>query len=40
MEVPADGRVVTVSGKPSKDVPIDTLKAILKSAGLEDHNLR
>jgi len=27
--------VVTVSGHPGKDVPVGTLKAILKSAGLE-----
>jgi len=31
----AKGMVVTVAGHPSQDVPIGTLKAILKSAGLE-----
>jgi len=29
------GMVVTVSGQPGKDVPIGTLKSILRSAGLE-----
>jgi len=27
--------VVTVPGQPGKDVPVGTLKAILRSAGLE-----
>jgi predicted RNA binding protein YcfA (HicA-like mRNA interferase family) len=29
-------QVVTIPGRPGDDVPIGTLKAILKSAGLED----
>jgi predicted RNA binding protein YcfA (HicA-like mRNA interferase family) len=32
---PRKGMVVTVPGHPGKDVPIGTLKAILRSAGLE-----
>jgi predicted RNA binding protein YcfA (HicA-like mRNA interferase family) len=28
--------VVTVAGHPGKDVPVGTLKAILRSAGLEE----
>jgi predicted RNA binding protein YcfA (HicA-like mRNA interferase family) len=32
---PEKGMVVTVPGKLGKDVPIGTLKAILRSAGLE-----
>jgi predicted RNA binding protein YcfA (HicA-like mRNA interferase family) len=32
---PEKGMVVTVAGQPGKDVPIGTLKSILKSAGLE-----
>jgi predicted RNA binding protein YcfA (HicA-like mRNA interferase family) len=32
---PREGRVVTVPGHPGKDVPVGTLKAILRSAGLE-----
>jgi predicted RNA binding protein YcfA (HicA-like mRNA interferase family) len=32
---PAKGMVVTVPGKLGKDVPVGTLKAILRSAGLE-----
>ena len=27
--------VVTVPGQPGKDVPVETLKAILRSAGVE-----
>jgi predicted RNA binding protein YcfA (HicA-like mRNA interferase family) len=32
---PQKGLVVTVPGQPGKDVPVETLKAILRSAGLE-----
>ena len=32
---PEKGMVVTVPGQPGKDVPIGTLKAILRSSGLE-----
>jgi len=32
---PQKGMVVTVPGQPGKDVPIGTLKAILRSAGLD-----
>jgi len=32
---PKKGMVVTVPGQPGKDVPVGTLKAILRSAGLE-----
>jgi predicted RNA binding protein YcfA (HicA-like mRNA interferase family) len=32
---PEKGMVVTVPGHPGKDVPVGTLKAILRSAGLE-----
>jgi predicted RNA binding protein YcfA (HicA-like mRNA interferase family) len=32
---PRKGMVVTVAGQAGKDVPIGTLKAILRSAGLE-----
>ena len=32
---PDKGWVVTVPGHPSKDVPIGTMRAILRSAGLE-----
>lgn len=32
---PGKGMVVTVPGHPGKDVPIGTLKAILRSSGLE-----
>ena len=32
---PQKGMVVTVAGQPGKDVPVGTLKAILRSAGLE-----
>jgi predicted RNA binding protein YcfA (HicA-like mRNA interferase family) len=32
---PENGMVVTVPGQFGKDVPVGTLKAILKSAGLE-----
>jgi len=32
---PKKGIVVTVPGQPGKDVPVGTLKAILRSAGLE-----
>ena len=32
---PQEGRVVTVPGQLGKDVPVGTLKAILRSAGLE-----
>jgi predicted RNA binding protein YcfA (HicA-like mRNA interferase family) len=32
---PTKGMVVTVAGKPGGDVPVGTLKAILRSAGLE-----
>jgi predicted RNA binding protein YcfA (HicA-like mRNA interferase family) len=32
---PQKGMVVTVPGQPGKDVPVGTLKAILRSAGLE-----
>jgi predicted RNA binding protein YcfA (HicA-like mRNA interferase family) len=31
---PEKGMVVTVAGKPGNDIPIGTLKAILRSAGL------
>jgi predicted RNA binding protein YcfA (HicA-like mRNA interferase family) len=33
---PGKGMVVTVAGHPGKDVPIGTLKAILRSTGLEE----
>jgi predicted RNA binding protein YcfA (HicA-like mRNA interferase family) len=33
---PDKGMVVTVSGHPGNDVPIGTLKAILRSAGMEE----
>jgi predicted RNA binding protein YcfA (HicA-like mRNA interferase family) len=33
---PKKGMVVTVPGQPGKDVPLGTLKAILRSAGLEN----
>ena len=33
---PEQGMVVTVPGLPGKDVPVGTLKAILRSTGLED----
>ncbi len=33
---PGKGMVVTVPGHPGKDVPVGTLKAILRSAGLEE----
>ena len=32
---PAKGMVVTVAGQPAKDVPMGTLRAILRSAGLD-----
>ena len=32
---PDKGLVVTVPGHPGKDIPVGTLKAILRSAGLE-----
>ena len=32
---PGKGMVVTVAGQPNTDVPIGTLKAILRSSGLE-----
>jgi predicted RNA binding protein YcfA (HicA-like mRNA interferase family) len=32
---PDKGMVVTVAGHPGKDLPIGTLKAILRSAGLD-----
>ncbi|MCX6596958.1 MAG: type II toxin-antitoxin system HicA family toxin [Acidobacteria bacterium] len=32
---PNKGSVVTVAGHPGKDVPVGTLKVILRSAGLE-----
>jgi predicted RNA binding protein YcfA (HicA-like mRNA interferase family) len=32
---PDKGLVVTVAGHPGKDVPVGTLKAIFRSAGLE-----
>jgi predicted RNA binding protein YcfA (HicA-like mRNA interferase family) len=32
---PQKGMVVTVPGQPGKDVPVGTLKAILRSAGLD-----
>jgi len=32
---PQTGMVVTLAGQPGKDVPVGTLKAILRSAGLE-----
>ena len=32
---PKKGMVVTVPGQPGKDEPVGTLKAILRSAGLE-----
>jgi len=32
---PQKGMVVTVAGQPGKDVPLGTLRAILRSAGLE-----
>jgi len=37
---PDKGMVVTVSGHPGKDVPIGTLKAILRSTGLEPEGNR
>ena len=37
---PEKGMVVTVSGHPAKDVPIGTLKAILRSTGLEEEGNR
>ena len=33
---PSRGIVVTVPGHPGKDIPIGTLKSILKSAGIEE----
>ena len=33
---PSKGMVVTVAGQPGKDVPVGTLRAILRSAGLEE----
>ena len=33
---PEKGMVVTVAGHPGKDVPVGTLKAILRSAELEE----
>jgi predicted RNA binding protein YcfA (HicA-like mRNA interferase family) len=33
---PEKGLVVTVPGHPVKDIPVETLKAILRSAGLEE----
>jgi Predicted periplasmic or secreted lipoprotein len=35
---PDKPRVVTVAGHPAKDVPIGTLKSILKSVGLEQED--
>ena len=35
---PGKGMVVTVPGNPGKDVPVGTLKAIFRSAGLEEKN--
>jgi predicted RNA binding protein YcfA (HicA-like mRNA interferase family) len=35
---PDKPRIVTVAGHPGKDVPIGTLKSILKSAGLEQED--
>jgi predicted RNA binding protein YcfA (HicA-like mRNA interferase family) len=32
---PLKGMIVTVPGQPGKDVPMGTLQAILRSAGLE-----
>jgi len=32
---PGKGMVVTVAGQPGKDVPVGTLKAIMRSAGLK-----
>jgi predicted RNA binding protein YcfA (HicA-like mRNA interferase family) len=32
---PEKGLVVTVPGHPGKDIPVGTLKAVLRSAGLE-----
>jgi predicted RNA binding protein YcfA (HicA-like mRNA interferase family) len=32
---PDKGMIVTVAGNPGKDLPIGTLKAILRSAGLD-----
>lgn len=32
---PTKGMVVTVPGQPGQDVPVGTLRAILRSAGLE-----
>lgn len=37
---PKKGMVVTVAGHPSKEVPLGTLKSILKSAGLEKDDIR
>jgi predicted RNA binding protein YcfA (HicA-like mRNA interferase family) len=34
---PQKGMVVTVPGQPGKDVPVGTLKAILRSAGLKQN---
>ncbi|MGA3019902.1 MAG: type II toxin-antitoxin system HicA family toxin [Bryobacteraceae bacterium] len=33
---PTKGMVVTIPGQPGKDVPVGTLRAILRSAGLEE----
>jgi predicted RNA binding protein YcfA (HicA-like mRNA interferase family) len=33
---PEKGMVVTVAGQPGKDVPVGTLKSILRSTGLEE----
>jgi len=33
---PEKGLVVTVPGHPGKDIPVGTLKAVLRSAGLEE----
>jgi predicted RNA binding protein YcfA (HicA-like mRNA interferase family) len=32
---PEKGMIVTVPGQPGKDIPVGTLRAILRSAGLE-----
>jgi predicted RNA binding protein YcfA (HicA-like mRNA interferase family) len=37
---PGKGMVVTIPGHPGKDVPIGTLKAILKSVGIEEQGER
>jgi predicted RNA binding protein YcfA (HicA-like mRNA interferase family) len=34
---PQKGMVVTVPGQPGKDMPIGTLRAILRSAGLDKY---